>query len=127
MAVDNNRAPGIATLVGRLARTIVGAVQNRFELVALEWQEERTRLADLLVWLVGLLFLGMMGALLLTAVIIFLFPQDLRLYVAAGFTILYLAGAFVAWLEVRSMLRREPFSESVDQARRDQAWLKSFD
>lgn len=125
MAKDNNRAPGIATLVGKLARTIGGAVQNRFEPTALEKQDERARLPDLLVWLVSLVFLGIMGALLLTAVIIFLFPQDLRIYVAGGFTVLYLAGALLAWIEVRSMLKREPFSESIDQAGQDQ--LESLD
>jgi len=127
MAADHNQAPGLATLVGRLARTIVGAVQNRFELAALEWQEERERLADLLVWLTGLLFFGVMAVMLLTAVIIFVFPPGLRIYVAGGLAFLYILGALLAWARVRSHLAREPFSESIDQARRDQAWLKSFD
>ncbi len=126
MAAESQGTPGIARLVGRLARTTIGALQNRLELLTLEWQEERARLADLLVWVVGLLFLAMMGALLLTATIIFLFPEHLRIYVAAGFTVLYLLGALGAWFGVRSIVRREPFSETVEQARRDQAWLKSF-
>lgn len=127
MGGDTQGAPGIGRLVGRLVRTTLGAVQNRFELLTLEWQEERARLADLLVWLVGLLFLIMMGALLLTATIIFLFPEHLRVYVAAGFAVLYLAGAAGAWLGVKSVIGREPFSESVEQARRDEKWLKSFE
>ncbi len=127
MAAQTQGVPGLATLVSRVVRTGIGALQNRFELLTLEWQEERARLTDLLVWLVGLLFLAMMGALLLTATIIFLFPEGLRVYVAGGFTVLYFAGAFGAWMAVRSIIRREPFSESVEQTRRDQAWLKSFE
>ena len=127
MEEDNKQPPGIATLVGKLMRTAVGAFQNRFELLTLEWQEERARLAELLLWLVGVLFLGMMAALLLTATIIFLFPEEQRVYVAAGFTVLYTAGAVGAWFGVRSMLKREPFSESVEQTKRDRTWLKSFD
>ncbi len=127
MEEDNKQPPGIATLVGKLMRTAVGAFQNRFELLTLEWQEERARLAELLLWLVGVLFLGMMAALLLTATIIFLFPEEQRVYVAAGFTVLYAAGAVGAWFGVRSMLKREPFSESVEQTKRDRTWLKSFD
>ncbi len=127
MAEEDNGAPGIATLVGRLARTAVGAVQNRFELLSVEWQEERARLAGLLLWLIALLFLGMMTALLLTATIIFLFPEEQRIYAAGAFTVLYAAGALGAWFGVRSLLKREPFSESVEQAKRDRVWLKSFD
>lgn len=127
MEESNKQPPGIATLVGKLVRTAVGAFQNRFELLTLEWQEERARLAELLLWLVGVLFLGMMSALLLTATIIFLFPEEQRVYVAAGFTVLYAAGAVGAWFGVRSLLKREPFSESVEQTKRDRTWLKSFD
>ncbi len=126
MAEDNNRPPGITTLLGRLVRTGVGAVQNRFELLAVEWQEEKARLTELLMWLVGLLFFGIMAALLLTATIIFLVPENARVYVAAGFTALYIVGAIVAWVVVRSLLKREPFNESVEQAKRDRTWLKSF-
>jgi hypothetical protein len=37
---------------------------------------------------VGLFFLGMIGAALLTATIIFLCPESSGIYVAAGFTLL---------------------------------------
>ncbi len=127
MAAENNRAPGLASLLGRLARTTAGAFQNRFELLTLEWQEERSRLADLLVWIVAFIFLGVMAALLLTATVIFLFPEDVRVYVAAGFTVLYIAGTIATGITARTLLRREPFSESVEQVKRDRAWLKSFD
>ncbi len=114
-------------MVGKLVRTGIGAVQNRFELLALEWEQERARLTDLLVWGVALVFLAMMAAILLTATVILLFPEDLRVYVIAGFTVLYGVGAFVAWRGVRKLLRREPFAETIDQANRDKAWLKSFE
>jgi len=126
MAEDRNRAPGIATLLGRLARTIVGALENRFELAVLEWEEERAQLVRLVAWLAVVLFLGMMGALLATFTIISLFSSHLRIYVAAALAILYLVGAVVAWARVRSLLKRKPFSESIEQARRDNAWLKTF-
>lgn len=126
MAVESDQAPGLFTLVGRLTRTAVGAVQNRFELLALEWQEERARLTELLVWIVALLFLGVMSAVLLTGVIIFLCPEDVRIYVAGAFTLVYVVMTFVAWFMIRGMLKREPYAESVEQARRDREWLKSF-
>lgn len=127
MAADSNQAPGIGTLAGRLVRTAYGAIQNRVELLALEWQEEQARLTELLVWAVGLVFLAMMGVMLLTATVIFLFSEEHRVYAAAGFAVLYIAGAIVAWFSLKSLLKREPFADSIDQARRDRQWLKSFD
>ncbi len=126
MPEANNHAPGITTLLGRLASTGVGAVQNRLELLGAEWQEERVRLTELLFWTVGMLFLGIMGALLLTATIIFLFPSDSRIYVAGGFAALYFIGAVVAWVGIRSRLRREPFTGSIEETRKDRVWLESL-
>ena len=126
MAADNNQSPGLVTLVGRLARTFIGAAQNRFELLSVEWQEERARMTELMIWTVALLFFGMLAVVLFTGTIILLFREDLRIYVAAGFTVIYLIAAIIAWVSVRSRLSKEPFEESIDQARKDQAWLKSF-
>jgi uncharacterized membrane protein YqjE len=127
MPVDNQQSPGIATLLLRLARTALGAVQNRFELLALEWQQERLRLAELLVRIVAFLFLAVMGVLLFTATILLVIPESARVYVAAGFTLIYITGAVLAWFGVRGLLKRDPFQESIDQARKDREWLKSLD
>ena len=62
---------------------------------------------------------------LLTAVIIFLFPEGLRLYAAAAFAALYLAGAVVAWVILRSLLKRQPFADTLDQLKKDRDWLGS--
>ncbi len=123
---DDHHTPGLGTLLTRLAHTGYGLIQNRFELLTVEWQEERARMAELLVWTCGVLFLAMMALLLLTGTIIFLFPQELRIYIAAAFTVLYLAGAIVAWLVLRSLLRSRPFAESIDQAKKDRQWLESL-
>ena len=126
MGESNHQAPGITTLIGRLVRTAIGAFQNRCELFAVEWQEERVRIAELLVWAIGLMFLAMMGIILLTGTIIFLFPGRFRLYVAGVFTLLYLAGAVWAWFGLKSLLREEPFSESLEQVKKDRQWLDSL-
>src|SRR5882724_4880151 len=98
MSGNDHEGPSLATLVGKVARTGLGALQNRGELFSVEWQEEKARLTELLLWTVGFLFLAMMGMLILTAFIILLFREDLRLYAAGGFALLYLVGAVAAWL-----------------------------
>ena len=126
MAEDTHRPPGLLRLVQRLAFTGVGALRNRGELLAVEWQEERARLTQVMLTAAGFGFLAMMGVLLLTATIIFLFPEEERIYVTAGFTVLYLLGAVAAWLSLRALLQREPFAESLDQIQKDRIWLESL-
>ena len=126
MAGNGQQPPGLGTLATRLARTGLGLLRNRAELFALEWEEERARLIELLVWGVGLVFLAFMAMMLITATIIFLVPQGFRVYVAAGFAVLYLAGAVVSFLTLKSLLKEEAFSESMRQVKMDRLWLESL-
>ncbi len=126
MAEPKPTPPGLVRLLRRFAHTLLGTVQNRAELLVVEWQEEKARLTELLLWTVALMFLAIMGTVLLTATIIFLFPVEWRIYVAAGFTVLYLLGALGAWAGLRAMLRHEPFAATTDQLKKDRAWLDSL-
>jgi uncharacterized membrane protein YqjE len=124
---DNNESTGLGTLVNRLGRTALGALENRGELLAVEWQEEKAHLIQLVVLAVALLFLAMLGMLALSATIIFLFPPEYRVYAAAGFTVLYLAAAVAVFFSMKSILKHEPFSESLKQIRKDRALLDVFE
>ncbi len=126
MIGESHQAPGLISLLRRLLATAAGALQNRAELIAVEWQEEKARLTEVLLWSMIFVFFGCMGVLLVTAIVIFLFPDNLRVYVAAGFALVYLAAAVAAWLGLKSLLEREPFSETVDQVRKDRAWLEGL-
>jgi uncharacterized membrane protein YqjE len=126
MAETNHHPPGLFGLARRLVSTGLGAFENRAELFLVEWREERLRLVELLLWAVILLFLAALGVLLVTATVIFLFREDLRLYAAGVFAVLYLGAAAVVWFNFRSMLKHEPFSETLDQVKKDREWLGSF-
>jgi uncharacterized membrane protein YqjE len=126
MAEANHQPPGFITLVRRLVRTGVGAVQNRLELFAVEWQQERARLADAMLLGVAVVFLGILAVLLFTITIILLFPPELRIYATLGFAVLYLIVAAVALFCLRAQLKREPFADTIDQARKDRIWLDSL-
>ena len=126
MAEPPHRPPGLFGLLRQLAQTGGGALHNRAELLTVEWQEERARLTQVLLVAAGLGFLAMMGLLLLTATIIFLFPEPARLYVAAGFSVLYLLGASAAWWVLGALLQRQPFSASLDQLHKDKVWLETL-
>jgi uncharacterized membrane protein YqjE len=126
MTGNNHNSPGLSTILGRMGRLALRGLQNRVELMAVEWQEERLRLAELLVRGIVLIFLATMGALLLTATVIFVFPAGARIYVTAGLALLYLFAAAGAWAGLKARLKREPFSESIDQVKKDRVWLESL-
>ncbi len=126
MERSDNGAPGLLTLVRRLSGTFVGALQNRAELLSVEWQEERAHLTELLVWTVAFIFLALMGVVLLTGTILLLCPDEVRVYVAAGLTLLYFLGAVGAWFVLKRLLKREPFPDTVDQVKKDRVWLDSL-
>jgi uncharacterized membrane protein YqjE len=126
MADNNNHFPGFVTQLRKLGRTALGALQNRGELLAVEWQEENARLTEILVWTLGLAFLAMAGVLLLTVFLILLFPPELRIYALAGFAVLYFIGALLAWFNVKALLKHEPFAESLSQVKKDSVWVESL-
>jgi uncharacterized membrane protein YqjE len=126
MVYNNHKRSGLGVLAGQLGRTALWGINTRVELLAVEWQEERLRLRDLLVWSIALLFLGIVGALLLTAAIIFLFPEGTRVYVTAALAVLYLFGALGVWLGIKSDLKRQPFTETIEQVKKDRVWLESI-
>lgn len=126
MVGNNHNSASLSTLLERIGRVALRGVNNRVELLAVEWQEERLRLRDIFVWAVALLFLATMGALLLTATIVLLFPEGARIYVTAALGLLYFSGAVAAWFVLRGALKREPFAESIDQVKKDRLWLQSL-
>ena len=123
---DNHRVPSLSGLLGRIGRLALGGIHNRVELLAVEWQEERLLFAGLLFRAIALLFLGVMGALLVTATIILVVPPKSRILVTGLLALLYLCGATITWLSLKSALKREPFSASIDQVKKDRLWLESL-
>ena len=126
MAANNSHAPGLPALLGRIARTGVGALFNRGELLAVEWQEERQRLVEMMAWTMGWVFFAVMGAVMLTATVVLLVPENTRVYVTGGFTLLYIGAAVWVWFVLKKLVQQEAFTESLSQMRKDAECLDSF-
>lgn len=118
--------PTLGRLARRTVATIIGALQNRAELFAVEFEEENDRVLKMVLFGVGALFFLGAGILLLTGTIIFLVPEQYRIYTAAGFTVLYLGGGTAAGLTVKSLVKKTPFSESLKQLKKDAEILDTF-
>lgn len=126
MTDTDHQLPTLGRLARRTLSTCIGAVENRAELFALEFEEENDRLMRMVAFGVIGLFLAMMSIMLLTALVIFLVPQDYRVWAALGFVVLYLAGAAAAGLAVKGLLKQSPFSESLNQIKKDAELLDAF-
>ena len=127
MIANGHDSPTFARLTRKSFGTLIGALQNRGELLMVELEEEKGRILRLVVFASVALFLIMMTLLLFTATIIFLCPQQYRLYVAGGFAFLYLVGAIGAVFGLKATLRQIPFSESLRQLRKDREILDAFE
>ena len=117
--------PGLLTSLRKLLDTGLAAVQNRAELLAVEFQEEKDHAIELIIWVMALLCFAIMTLLLLSAAIILVFPEHLRAYAAGGLAVIYLAGGVWSFFRLRSRLKNRPipFSATVDEIKKDREWL----
>lgn len=114
-------------LVRKAVSTVFRLLHNRSELFAIEAQEEKSRLIAILMYGLGAVLLGLMTLLLVTAIVIFAVAEPYRMYVAAGFALLYFLGALAAVLAIRTNLKRTPFAETVDQFKKDRELLETME
>ena len=126
MTDTDQQLPTLGRLARRTVGTIIGAFENRAELLMVEFEEENDRLLRMVFFGVAGLFLGITTVVLVTAIVIFAVPEPYRIYVAGAFAILYLVGAVGAGLAVKKLLKQSPFSESLNQIKKDAELLDAF-
>lgn len=103
----------------KIGGIVAAVLQNRADLLAVELQEEKYRLVEVLI-LVGIaLALGMMALFVFTGVIIFALPEAYRLWVACGLGVIYLMGIVVLWSRIKKVLRDQAFPETINQIKKD--------
>jgi uncharacterized membrane protein YqjE len=124
--ISEEQIPTLGRLARRTLATFLGALQNRAELLAVEFEEEHDRMLKLVLFGVSALFLAMLTIILVTATIIFSVPQDYRIYAALAFAVLYLLGTVASIFVVKGLLQKTPFADSLDQFKKDAELLDAF-
>jgi uncharacterized membrane protein YqjE len=117
---------GLGDSLRRLLGTLLELGQNRLELLGTEYELEKERICDALLWAVcGLLLLGV-GMLLLAVLVLLMLPEAHRLPALAGMVLLAMGGG--AWLlgaSRRRLLGNAPlFAASAAELERDRAALQ---
>ncbi|MBI3898883.1 MAG: phage holin family protein [Gammaproteobacteria bacterium] len=109
-------ATGLLASLQRLLATLIEILQTRVEIAVTEYEEERVRLRELLVFgFMTLFFIGF-GTILLTLFIVTLFSETYRLLVLGGFATLYLAVGVAAAIVLRNQLKSRPRLLAVTMA-----------
>jgi uncharacterized membrane protein YqjE len=119
MADIQSTPPGLYKSFRTVLVRLLATFQTRAALFSVELQEERYRLIELLLLTGGAMLLSGVALLLLSITIILVFRPDLRVYAALALVLIYTAGVVVLVRKIKHKLRDEPFSETIDQLKKD--------
>lgn len=120
---------GLKAAAKRLFTTLLGVVTTRLELLSNEWQEERLRVKEMLLFTLFAAFCLGMGIVLLTMFIVVLFWDEHRLAVLAVLSLVFFVlGIWFAVLS-RSRIRQgsKLFSVSLAELNKDSELLGARD
>ena len=127
MSESETKAPagGLLASLQRLLATLLDILQTRVAIVATEFEEERVRLRELVVFGFVALFFINLGVVLFTLLVVMLFWESHRLYVMGGFALLYLGVGVVAGISLRHRLKSRPrlFATTLAELAKDRDQL----
>lgn len=108
MSEEAGHTEGLLESLRNLAKTFVSLVQTRIEIFANEFDEERTRLARIVVLAVVAAFCLGLALVLLVLLIVVVFWDTNRLLAIGVIAGLFALGALAALVELRSAVRQRP-------------------
>jgi uncharacterized membrane protein YqjE len=116
---------GLLESLRTLAVTMIEVVHTRVDIVATEFEEERERLRELVLYGLMALFFAGFGFLLLTLFLIVLFWDTHRLIAVGGFTVLYLGLSAFAAATLKRRLKTRPrlFATTLAELSKDRERL----
>jgi len=122
---DSGHSPGLLTSLQRLMATLLEVLQTRVEIVATEFEEERVRLRELVVYGVLMLFFVSVGLTLATLFVVTLYWDTNRLAVLGGVALLYLGLGGLAGIVLyrRLKCRSRLFATTVSELAKDRDQL----
>ncbi|MGA9033258.1 MAG: phage holin family protein [Sulfuricaulis sp.] len=127
MSESDTKAPagGLLASLQRLLATLLDIMQTRVAIVATEFEEERVRLRELVVFGFVALFFVNLGIVLFTLLVVMLFWESHRLYVMGGFALLYLGVGVVAGISLRHRMKSRPrlFATTLAELSKDRDQL----
>ena len=126
MAETEQGAGGLANSVRRIGGSLLGLMETRIELFALEFQEEKLRAFRLMAWFALAVALGAASVLVTVGALGLYLWQTAGYAGLIGLAIATLgAGGAILWSIHRRILHRaSPFTETISEFRKDAACLR---
>lgn len=119
------RGAGVLASLQRLLVTGLEMLRTRLEIVATEFEEERERIRELVLFGFLALFFVSLGLVLLTLFVVILFWDTHRVYAVGGFALLYLGLGITAGAVLRRRLQARPrlFATTLAELSKDRDHL----
>ena len=123
---DSSSSPGLLQSVRALADGLVGSVQDRLALFAVEFQEEKFRLIRNFLWLGAIFFSGLLAVAFLSLTIIYCCQGPARLVALLVLTVVYVVGFVAIILGARKYFAEEsrPFAATRQEMTRDRTCIR---
>jgi uncharacterized membrane protein YqjE len=102
------RPPGLAGSLARLARTALGVLRTRLEILATEIEEERIRFAGLALHVAAIAFCVQMAVLLFVILLVVLLWESHRIVTLGVLSGAFFVGGIALALWLRHKLRTRP-------------------
>lgn len=117
---------GLVASAQRMARSLLGLLQTRIELLAIELQEEKLRALDLLAWITAAIALAIAAILLAIGTLALFLWQRAGYAGLIGLTLAAFIAAVATFLVMRRRIARgpQPFSATTAEFRKDVEWLR---
>jgi uncharacterized membrane protein YqjE len=127
MASPKPGPPGILASLRQLGDGLLGTVQDRIELIAVELQEEKFRLIQTCVWIAAAVFAGMMAITFASITVVYLFWESARLLVLGGLTAFYTAALAVILVRFRRFRQSQPspFAATLAELAADRTCIRN--
>jgi uncharacterized membrane protein YqjE len=117
---------GLLESLKRLASTVLAVIQTRIELLSNEFEDERLRIRQMLLYGSFSLFCFGLSIMLLTVFIVVAFWDNYRLLVLGGMTALFFLAGLLSRLALRRVVREKSrlFANSLAELQNDRDHLE---
>jgi uncharacterized membrane protein YqjE len=118
--------PGIRGALRALGDGVLGSIEDRMALFALEVEEEKRRLIRTMIWISATLFTAVMATGLATLTVVYLFWDSARIVVLASFAGFYAALLATSVIALRRATMRQdpPFAATIAEIQEDRRCIR---
>lgn len=118
--------PGFVRSLQNLGDALLDSAQDRLRLFAVELQEEKLRLVQILLFTAAAVLAGIMALTFASLTLAYLFWESHRLAVLGGLTAFYLAALGAIAFAFRRFLKRQmpPFAATLEEFKNDRACFR---